>query len=146
MPIRFGFEARMPLSSLIVARTSLSSASSLSISRPVSLASRMLRMASVCFSLSPNRFRSRASACGVSAEPRMILMTSSMLSTAILRPSRMCSRASAALRSNCVRRTMISCRCSMYRSSNSFRFMILGAPLSSASMITPKVDCMAVCL
>ena len=47
----------MLLSSLIVARTSLSSASSFSISRPVSLASRMLRIASVCFSESPNRLR-----------------------------------------------------------------------------------------
>ena len=49
----------MLLRSLMVARTSLSSASSFSISRPVSLASRMLRMASVCFSLSSNRLRSR---------------------------------------------------------------------------------------
>ena len=41
----------------------------------------------------------------------------------------MCSRAWAASRSNWVRRTMISCRCSMKCSSSSLRFITFGAPL-----------------
>ena len=64
--MRFSRLARMLLSSLIVARTSPSSASSFSISRPVSLARRMLRIASVCFSESLNRARSFLSASAVS--------------------------------------------------------------------------------
>ena len=63
MPIRLGLEPGC-LSSLMVALTSFSSASSFSISSPVSLASRMLRIASLCFSLKPNRLRSLASASG----------------------------------------------------------------------------------
>jgi hypothetical protein len=54
-----------------------------------------------------------ALACGVSSAARMTLITSSMLSTQILRPSRMCSRSFALSRSNCVRRTMTSWRCAM---------------------------------
>jgi hypothetical protein len=54
---------------LMVPRTSFSSASSLSISSPVSLASRMLRIASVCFSESLNRLRSSASASACPCDP-----------------------------------------------------------------------------
>ena len=95
----------MSRSSFTNARTSLSSASSFSISSPVSFARRMLRIASACRSLSLNRFCSCALAVGVSSAARMSLMTASMLSTAILSPSRMCSRSSALSSSNCVRRT-----------------------------------------
>ena len=44
------------------------------------------------------------------ADSRMVLMTASRLSRAILRPSRMCARARALARSNSVRRRMISRR------------------------------------
>ena len=93
--MRFGFDARMPFSSLMIARNSLISASSLPISRAVSRAKRMLRIASLCFSVRSKRFRNAVSADPASFDLRMIFMTSSMLSTAIVKPSSRCSRASA---------------------------------------------------
>ena len=53
-------------------------------------------------------------ASSTSCDSRMVLMTASRLSRAILRPSRMCARARALPRSNSVRRRMISRRWSMW--------------------------------
>ena len=93
--IRSSRDFRISFSCSICARISASSASSFSISRPVSRASRMFRIASDCRSLRSKRSRSCWPACSESGAPRMILITSSMLSTAILSPSRMCSRSRA---------------------------------------------------
>jgi len=76
----------MDLISWIKARTSFNSASSFSISNPVSLASRMLRIASACRSLSLNRLCNCRLAVGVSSAARISLITASMLSTAIFKP------------------------------------------------------------
>ena len=118
----------------------------------MSLARRMLRIASACLSESLKRRCSSALAVSVSADPRMTLMTASMLSTAILSPSRMCSRSLALSRSNCVRRTITSWRCAMKCSSTSRSPMTLGTRRfvtgsgTSASMITPNVLCIVECL
>src|SRR5215208_4116413 len=68
MRMRRSREPRMSRRSLMRARTSFSSASSLSISRPVSLARRMLRIASAWRSLSLNRRWSCALAVGGGAD------------------------------------------------------------------------------
>src|SRR5207247_1570721 len=99
---RRGFDPRISLHSLMNFRTYLSSSSSLVISRAVSRASRMLRISADCFSDSLKRLRKLASAVGVSFDLRMIFTTSSMLSTAIFKPSRMCSRSCARFSSNSV--------------------------------------------
>src|SRR5438094_219361 len=111
--MRRGLEARISLHSLMNFRTSFSSSSSFVISRAVSRASRMLRISADCFSDSLKRLRRLASAVGVSLDFLMMRMTSSMLSTAIFRPSRMCSRSCARFSSKSVRRTMTVWRCSM---------------------------------
>ena len=97
--------SRIPLSSSMVTRKAASSSSSFSISSPVSRASRMSRIALACRSDSSKDSRNRSDAISASREPLIILITSSMLSTATLRPSRMCARSSAFLRSKVVRRT-----------------------------------------
>ena len=76
----------------------------------------------------------------------MILTTSSMLSTASRRPSRMCSRSFAAARSKRLRLTTTLCRWSMKCTSISRSAMTFGTPSTSARKITPKVDCICVCL
>src|SRR5256714_1369920 len=143
---RRGLEPRISLHSLMNLRSSLSSSSSLVISRAVSRASRMLRISAACFSDSLKRLRKAASAVGTSFALRMIFTTSSMWSTAIFRPSRMCSRSCARFSSNSVRRVMTVWRCSMKCSSSSFRAISFGAPSTRASMIAPKVVCICVCL
>ena len=65
--MRLSRDASSARRSLMNARTSLSSSSSFSISRPVSLARRMLRIASACRSLSLKRACSCALAVGVSS-------------------------------------------------------------------------------
>ena len=55
-----------------------------------------------------------ARACSTSADSRMVRMTASRLSSAILRPSRMWARSRAFWRSNSVRRRMTSRRQSMW--------------------------------
>ena len=89
----------------MVTRKAASSSSSFSISSPVSRASRMSRIALACRSDSSKFSCKRPDAISASREPRMILITSSILLTAILRPSRMCARSSAFFRSKVVRRT-----------------------------------------
>src|SRR5213594_4201848 len=121
--MRRGFDARISLHSLMNLRTSRSSSSSLVISRAVSRARRMLRISADCFSDNLNRLRNAASAAGVSFDFLMIRMTSSMWSTAIFRPSRMCSRSWARCSSNWVLRVMTLCRCSMKCCSSSLRFI-----------------------
>src|SRR3989475_791727 len=95
----------------------------------------MLRISADCFSDSLKRLRRLASAVGVSFDLRMIFTTSSMLSTAIFKPSRMCSRSCARFSSNSVRRTMTVWRCSMKCSRISFRFISFGAPSTRAIML-----------
>ena len=110
IPIRRSSDPKIPRRSSISSRTSVSSISSFSISRPVRRDRRISSMALACNSESSNRSRSSVAAIFESFEPRMTLMTSSMLSTAILSPSRWCSRERARWRSNSLRRTMTSCR------------------------------------
>ena len=109
MPMRTSSEPKISRSSSMSARTSDNSSSSFSISRPVRRASLMSRIALACRSVRLNELWSSCDAVLVSLDPRMTLITSSMLSTATLRPSRICSRSSALLRSYSVRRTMTSC-------------------------------------
>ena len=137
---------RIARSSSMVARTSMSSSSSFSISRPVSLASLISRMALAWRSESSKDSCRRVEAVSASRDPRMTLMTSSMLSTAILRPSRMCSRSSARARSKAVRRTTTVWRWSMKWRSISRRDSTRGTPFTRARRMVPKVDCIWVCL
>src|SRR5882762_9974671 len=143
--MRRGLDPRISLHSLMKRRTSFSSSSSLVISRAVSRARRMLRISADCFSESLKRLRSAASADGVSFDFLMMRITSSMLSTAILRPSRMCSRSCARFSSNSVRRTITTWRCSTKWNRISLRSNSFDTPSTSASMIAPKVVCIWVC-
>src|SRR3989454_5518246 len=136
---RLGGEDLLAL--LMNLRTSFSSSSSFVISRAVSRAKRMLRISVDCFSDSLKRFRSAASALGVSFDFLMILITSSMLSTAIFKPSRMCSRSCARCSSNSVRRVMTVWRCSMKCCRSSTSVHSPGGPATTASLIAPKGCC-----
>ncbi len=73
-------------------------------------------------------------------------ITSSRLSKAIFRPSRMCALASAFFRSKMVRRVTISFLCSMKKSMVSLSVKTRGRLLTMASMMMPKEDCIWVCL
>ena len=91
---RFG-SARIASNSAMVASSSASSVRSLSTSRAVRRRNGMSRMALAWISLSSKLSMRLERASAVSAEARMILITSSMLSTAMIRPSRMWARALA---------------------------------------------------
>ena len=91
--------ARMASSLRIRSISSLYSASSFSLSRPVSVRRRISTIACACASESVKRSINLAFAIWVFSEPRMIRMTSSMLSSAFKSPSRIWARSLALFRS-----------------------------------------------
>ncbi len=76
----------------------------------------------------------------------MIAITSSILSEAMIKPSRICALSSAFFSSKRVRRITTSWRCSIKALIISFRFNCLGRPLTKAILFTLKEDCRAVSL
>ena len=76
-----------------------------------------------------------------SCEARISRMTSSILATAMARPTRIWARSRALLSRKLVRREMTSSRKATKACSMSFRFISSGRPPLSATMLTPKVVC-----
>ena len=98
-PRSFFSSARIAFNSAILTSSSLYSFSSLSRSRPVRALRRMSTMAWDWASLRPKRSIKCCFASWTVWEPRMIRITSSMLSKAISKPSKMWARSSALFRS-----------------------------------------------
>ena len=122
------------------------SARNLSCSRPVSWRRRISTMARAWRSESENRSIKLSIASFGLLDALMMAMTSSMLSDAMSKPSRMCARSFAFSRSNFVRRITTSCRWSTNAWIKSFRFKRRGRPLTSAMLFTLNDDCRAVSL
>ena len=108
--IRWFLLSRIPFKWAMCFINSLYSSTTFSISNPVNLWRRMSNIACACMSERLKLFINPSLACVGSLLPRITLITSSMLSSAIFKPSSMCARASASFRSNFVRRTIISWR------------------------------------
>lgn len=98
-------------------------------------------MAVACTSSKANRSISRCLDTEMSGEERMMLITSSMKSTAVFERFPDMARSLALRSSNMVRRVMTSTWNLMYSSSICLRVRIRGTPSTSASIMTPKVVC-----
>ena len=123
----------------ISAISSANSASSFSRSRPVSLLSLISMIAFACSSLRPNFATNPSRALGVSALFLMSSITSSILSSAIFKPSKICALALAFSRSNIVRRMMTVFLWFKNSFKSSIRLNTFGSLLFIASIMTPKV-------
>ena len=119
---------------------SLYSWTTFSTSIPVSLCRRMSSMAWDCFSDRLKEFINPSFACATSLLLRIIIITSSILSKAIFRPSKMWALASASSSSKFVRRTTTSCRKSIKRSKASFNDITFGTPFTRANNMIPNVS------
>ena len=104
----FFSSARIALSSVICAMRSLYSFSSFSRSKPVRVFRRMSTIACACASDNPNRSIREFFASAVVRLPRIMEITSSMLSNAMINPCKICARSSALFRSNLVRLVITS--------------------------------------
>jgi hypothetical protein len=71
-------------------------------------------------------------------------MISSILATAIARPTRIWARSRALLSRNFVRRVTTCSRKAMNSVRKSFRFIVCGRPASSATMLAGKFVCSGV--
>ena len=98
----FFLSLKIALYSAIFASSSFNSASSFSLSRPVSARRRISTIACACASESPNSLISPSLAICTFCEPLIIWMTRSILSSAIIKPSKMWARSSALFKSYCV--------------------------------------------
>ena len=101
-------------------------------------------MACACTSSRPKRVISASLPSGIDFELRRIAMTSSMKSSAIIRPSRMWARSCAFFSSYCVRRSTTSLWNRMYSCRICFSVSVRGCPSTIASMMTPNVTCICV--
>ena len=100
MTIRSFFSsAKISFNSSILALSAANSCSIFSLSKPVSALRRISTIACACASERPKRSMSLALAAATFSELLIMLMTSSILSRAIIKPSKMCARASALLSS-----------------------------------------------
>ena len=134
----------MSRKSAILRRSAASSSSSFVLSRPVSWPRRICTMACACTSSRPKRSMRATLPSGIDLEFLKMAMTSSMKSSAIMRPSRMWARSCAFLRSNCVRRSTTSLWNLMYSCRISRRVSSFGWPSTMANMMTPNVICICV--
>ena len=144
--IRRSFLSKISFKSSMVFIRSSYSVRNLSCSNPVSWRKRISTMALAWISLNSKRLMSFWRASSGLEEPRMIDITSSILSEAIISPSKMWARSSAFRSSYFVRRTTTSWRCSTKWWIISFRFNISGRPLTKAMLFTLKEDWSAVYL
>ena len=102
-PSNFFSSAKIALNSVIFAIRSAYSPSIFSRSSPVSARSRISTIAWACTLVSPKRSSRRSFASFVVRLLRIMEITSSMLSRAIINPSKICARSSALFRSYFVR-------------------------------------------
>ena len=107
----FFSSASMDFSSVISAINSLYSFSSFSLSRPVRAFRRISTIACACASDNSNRSIRAVFASGVVRLPLMIAITSSILSSAIIKPCKICARSSALFKSYFVRLVITSFWC-----------------------------------
>ena len=115
-----------------------------SIRKPVSWLRRISTMAFDCRLSRLKRASKFACASAGVRLARMIRTTSSMWSTAIIKPSKICARSCAFFNSKRVRRVTTSMRCSMNAPTNCLRFSNIGRPFTSAMLFTANDDCRAV--
>ena len=114
--------------------------------RPVNWRKRISTIARDCISVRLKRSIKPAIASFGVLAARIIRITSSILSEAMIKPSRICARSFALRRSNWVRRITTSCLCSTKYLIISLRFNVLGRPWTNATLFTPKEVCKAVIL
>ena len=107
-PRRSFSSAKIALYSSIFFKSSICSCSSFSRSKPVNARRRISTIACACTSVRPKRATKPSFAACVFALPRMILITSSILSSAISKPCKIWSRSSALFKSYCVLRVTTS--------------------------------------
>ena len=106
----------------------------------------MSTMALACTSSRLKRFiKASIASCGV-FEARIILTTSSILSLAMISPSKICALSCAFLRSYFVRLITTSWRCSTKHLIQSFSVNTFGRPCTKAMQLTAKLVCKAVIL
>ena len=114
--------------------------------RPVSWLKRISTMALLCSSSNSKRCsKLRCASVGVLLA-RIMCTTSSMLSQAMIRPSKMWARSCAFFKSYFVRRMVTSCRCSTKYFTQSFRLNSRGRPFTKAIQFTENELCSAVIL
>ena len=113
---------------------------------PVSCERRMSTMAFDCSSSSSKRFSRLVCASDGVLLARMMCTTSSMLSQAMINPSRMCALSCAFLRSNWVRRIVTSRLWSTKCPMHSRKLSSCGLPFTSAIQFTENELCRAVIL
>ncbi len=85
-------------------------------------------------------------AASASSDERITWITSSMSTKASSRPSTKCRRSKAFFLRNPLRRRITVRRWSTHTSSISFRPMVCGRPLTSATLFIVKLSCSGVCL
>ena len=139
--IRRSFLSRISFKSAMVLTSSSYSPRNLSCSKPVNWRKRISTMALAWISVNSNFSISLFLASSALEEDRMRAITSSILSDAMIKPSRMWARSSALRSSNWVLLTTTSWRCSTKWWIKSLRFNISGRPLTSAMLFTLKEDC-----
>ena len=126
--------AKIASSFLISSCSSFNSSSILSRSKHCSLLSCIAKIAAACISDSPNLAINLLSASSYAS--RMVLITSSILSSAIFKPSRMCALSRAFLSSNSVRLRITTRRCLINSPKISFSPKIRGwIPSTSANIL-----------
>ena len=96
-------------------------------------------MARACNSLSEKRASKRSIASCVLADERIIAIVSSILSTAISKPSRICSLSCALRKSKRVRRSTTSSRCFTKSSISLYRLSSSGLPFTRAMLLVLKL-------
>ena len=137
--------ARMSFKCSINFMMSSYSALSLSCSRPVNWRNLISTMARAWISVKEKRSIKLFFASSGVLDARIIRITSSIWSLAMIKPSRIWARSSACFNSNWVRRVMTSWRCSTNNRIKSFKFNKRGLPPTSAMLFTPKEVWRAVC-
>ena len=125
------------LSSAINLSKSANSFSIFSLSNPVSLLSLISSIAFDWTSLKPNLLIKPFLASSSELEPRINLITSSIWSKAIFKPSKICTLFSALSKSNLVLLIIISLWKSIYLAIISFNPKVFGTPWSSIKKIIP---------
>ena len=126
--------------SLIKSCFSLSSSSTAWRSSAASLESFISRIAAACKSENRNSFFKFILARAASLLLRITAITRSILSRAFLRPSKICSRSSAFLKSKAERRLTTSRRWSMNKESMDLRDKVSGTPRERATRLKLKLD------
>ena len=130
--------ARISFKSVIVAINSSNSARNLSCSRPVNWRKRISTIARVWISDKPKRSDNLSLALSGLADDLIISITSSMLSDAMIKPSKICARSSAFLKSKRVLLITTSWRKATNSLIISRKFNKRGRPSTKQILFTEK--------